>query len=155
VTGFEPLDLLQAILMVVKQLKAKAENADYVLSIENQYSRIVPNEGNKLAQKALKDVFMLKESSEWRGLGEIPMSGIQLTPAYAEFDAERRFTPAPQQVADNPQSRCGDVLTGRCKPSDCPLFGKSCTPETALGALMVSSEGACAAYYQYRREGNI
>ncbi len=155
VTGFEPLDLLQAILMVIKQLKAKAENTAYVLSIENQYSRIVPNEGNKLAQKALSEVFMLKETSEWRGLGEIPMSGIQLTPAYSEFDAELRFTPAPQKVADNPQSRCGDVLTGRCKPSDCPLFGKSCTPETALGALMVSSEGACAAYYQYRREGNI
>lgn len=151
VTGFEPLDLLTAILMVICQLKKQAQDNHAPMAVENQYSRIVPEQGNLLAQKALAEVFELKASSEWRGLGNIADSGIQLTPAYHEFDAERRFRPQPQSVADNPQARCGDVLTGRCKPADCPLFGNACTPETALGALMVSSEGACAAYYQYRR----
>ncbi|HDL7412704.1 TPA: hydrogenase formation protein HypD, partial [Yersinia enterocolitica] len=88
--------------------------------------------------------------SEWRGLGEIADSGVQLSPAYQAFDAERRFNPQQQRVADDPRSRCGDVLTGRCKPDQCPLFGGECTPDNAFGALMVSSEGACAAYHHYK-----
>lgn len=146
VTGFEPLDILQSIAMLVDQL------ADGRCEVENQYKRIVSDHGNMLALKALGDVFELKTTSEWRGLGEIAGSGVQLSKAYQSFDAELRFQIQPNQVADDPQARCGDVLTGRCKPNECALFGKRCTPQTAFGALMVSSEGACAAYYQYRRE---
>ncbi|MGQ0285932.1 hydrogenase formation protein HypD [Pasteurellaceae bacterium 22721_9_1] len=146
VTGFEPLDLLQAIVMLVEQF------VEQRCEVENQYKRIVNSKGNLLAQQALAEVFQLKASSEWRGLGEIAESGVELTAAYQRFDAERYFNAAPQQVADDPLSRCGDVLVGKCKPIDCALFGKQCTPENAYGALMVSSEGACAAYYQYRRE---
>ena len=146
ITGFEPLDILQAIVMLVQQF------VDGHCEIENQYKRIVHSEGNLLAQQAMREVFQLKKSSEWRGLGEIEESGVELTDAYKRFDAEVYFHSQPQQVADDPNSRCGDVLTGKCKPSDCPLFGTQCNPDNAYGALMVSSEGACAAYYQYRRE---
>lgn len=146
VTGFEPLDILQALAMLLAQL------SEGRCEVENQYKRIVPEQGNRIAQQALDDVFCLKESSEWRGLGEIAFSGVQIKPEYADFDAELRFKPQAQRVADDPRARCGDVLTGRCKPDACPLFGKQCTPQNAFGALMVSSEGACSAYYQYRRE---
>ena len=90
--------------------------------------------------------------SEWRGLGVIESSGVHLTPDYQRFDAETHFRPAPQQVCDDPRARCGEVLTGKCKPHQCPLFGNTCNPQTAFGALMVSSEGACAAWYQYRQQ---
>ncbi|TBM04708.1 hydrogenase formation protein HypD [Hafnia paralvei] len=145
ITGFEPLDILQALDMLVAQI------AEERCSVENQYRRIVPDHGNAIAQKVLDDVFVTKDSSEWRGLGEIAHSGVGLSPAYAQFDAELRFHPQEQKVADDPRARCGDVLTGRCKPADCPLFGEGCNPQNAFGALMVSSEGACAAFYQYRR----
>lgn len=146
ITGFEPLDILQAIVMLVGQF------VDDRCEVENQYKRIVQANGNLLAQHAMNNVFQLKASSEWRGLGEIEESGVELTPAYRQFDAESYFNSTPQQVADDPDSRCGEVLTGQCKPSDCPLFATRCNPDNAYGALMVSSEGACAAYYQYRRE---
>ncbi len=100
----------------------------------------------------MQEVFQLKKSSEWRGLGEIAESGVELTEQYAQFDAEKYFNTQVHAVADDPLARCGDVLTGKCKPSDCPLFGQKCNPDSAYGALMVSSEGACSAYYQYRRE---
>ncbi len=144
VTGFEPLDILQGLVMLLEQMVSGR------CAVENQYRRIVPDSGNLLAQQALAEVFVVKTSSEWRGLGEIADSGVQLSPAYQAFDAERRFTPQQQRVADDPRSRCGDVLTGRCKPDQCPLFGGECTPDNAFGALMVSSEGACAAYHQYK-----
>ncbi|AIN18619.1 hydrogenase formation protein HypD [Yersinia rochesterensis] len=144
VTGFEPLDILQGLVMLLEQRVSGR------CAVENQYRRIVPDNGNLLAQQALAEVFVTKERSEWRGLGEIADSGVQLSPAYQAFDAERRFTPQQQRVADDPRSRCGDVLTGRCKPDQCPLFGGECTPDNAFGALMVSSEGACAAYHQYK-----
>ncbi|CFR25413.1 hydrogenase isoenzymes formation protein [Yersinia kristensenii] len=144
VTGFEPLDILQGLVMLLEQRVSGR------CAVENQYRRIVPDNGNLLAQQALAEVFVTKERSEWRGLGEIADSGVQLSPTYQDFDAERRFTPQQQRVADDPRSRCGDVLTGRCKPDQCPLFGGECTPDNAFGALMVSSEGACAAYYLYR-----
>ncbi|MDY4594547.1 MAG: hydrogenase formation protein HypD [[Pasteurella] aerogenes] len=146
VTGFEPLDILQAIVMLVTQFVEKR------CTVENQYKRIVQRDGNRLAQSAMAEVFKLKARSEWRGLGEIEESGVELTPDYQQFDAERHFNSQPQQVADDPNSRCGDVLVGKCKPKDCPLFATTCNPDNAYGALMVSSEGACAAYYQYRRE---
>lgn len=144
--GFEPLDMLQSVLMLVEQVCAA------VCKTENQYRRVVPEEGNRRAQEAMREVFRLDGRSEWRGLGMIDASGIALTPAYAAFDAERRFHPQAHAVADDPRSRCGDVLTGRCKPHQCPLFGTGCTPHNAFGALMVSSEGACAAWYQYRHQ---
>ncbi|EMF9308714.1 hydrogenase formation protein HypD [Yersinia enterocolitica] len=144
VTGFEPLDILQGLVMLLEQMVSGR------CAVENQYRRIVPDSGNLLAQQALTEVFATKERSEWRGLGEIADSGVQLSPAYQAFDAERRFTPQQQRVADDPRSRCGGVLTGRCKPDQCPLFGGECTPDNAFGALMVSSEGACAAYHRYK-----
>ncbi|MFO6297069.1 hydrogenase formation protein HypD [Rahnella selenatireducens] len=148
VSGFEPLDMLQSVLMLVEQV------CEASCKTENQYRRIVPEEGNVLAQNAIGEVFQLSGSSEWRGLGLIEASGISLTETYSAFDAERRFSPQAQSVADDPRSRCGDVLTGRCKPHECPLFGTRCTPHNAFGALMVSSEGACAAWYQYRYQEN-
>ncbi len=145
VTGFEPLDMLQALDMLVEQLQ------DQRCEIENQYSRVVVPDGNSNALQAMAEVFTSKQESEWRGLGNIPHSGVQLTPAYRDFDAEVHFQPHATNQADPQNSRCGDVLAGRCKPTDCPLFGRDCTPDTAVGALMVSSEGACAAYYHYNR----
>ncbi|WED21729.1 hydrogenase formation protein HypD [Vibrio sp. JC009] len=147
VTGFEPLDMLQALLMVVTQLQ---ENR---CEIENQYLRVVSDHGNPNAQKAMQKVFEVKKESEWRGLGSIDNSGIQLSASYQDFDAEVYFGTEESTSTDPEGSRCGDVLSGRCKPTDCPLFAKSCTPENAIGALMVSSEGACAAYYNYRLQG--
>ncbi|MFS2222681.1 hydrogenase formation protein HypD [Pantoea sp. B65] len=146
VSGFEPLDMLQSVLMLVSQFCQQSPRT------ENQYSRVVADHGNLLAQRAMQEVFALHGDSEWRGLGIIAGSGITLTREYAAFDAEQRFRPMMQQVADDPQARCGEVLTGRCKPHQCPLFGRRCTPQNAFGALMVSSEGACAAWYQYRYE---
>lgn len=146
VAGFEPLDILQSLSMLLEQRRAGHS------TVQNQYRRVVADAGNPLAQRALAEVFVLRERSEWRGLGEIEHSGMALAADYADFDAERRFAPAQQCVADEPESRCAEVLTGRCKPTDCPLFGRRCSPQSPLGALMVSSEGACSAYYQYRRE---
>ncbi|MFT4272558.1 MAG: hydrogenase formation protein HypD [Pantoea sp.] len=146
VAGFEPMDLLQGVLMLVEQ-KIKQQSR-----VENQYKRVVPDEGNLLAQQAMREVFCLRGESEWRGLGVIAESGVQLTQAYQSYDAEVRFRPQQQQVSDDPRARCGDVLTGRCKPHQCPMFGKGCNPQNAFGALMVSSEGACAAWYQYRSQ---
>ncbi|AIR60063.1 hydrogenase formation protein HypD [Klebsiella sp. Ap-873] len=146
VAGFEPLDLLQGVLMLVEQ-KIRQRSL-----VENQYRRVVPEEGNLLAQKAISEVFTVRGEAEWRGLGVIGDSGVQLTEAYRQFDAEDHFQPKPQRVYDDPKARCGDVLTGRCKPQQCPLFGRDCNPQNAFGALMVSSEGACAAWYQYRSQ---
>lgn len=146
VTGFEPLDMLQALLMLINQLNEKR------CEIENQYSRVVVEGGNKNALQAMEEVFEIKEASEWRGLGMIEGSGIKLSNAYQEYDAEKYFKPSSHTAQDPEGSRCGEILAGRCKPIDCPLFGTACTPETAIGALMVSSEGACAAYYNYRRD---
>ncbi|ALB62564.1 [NiFe] hydrogenase metallocenter assembly protein HypD [Cronobacter condimenti 1330] len=146
VAGFEPLDLLQGVLMLVEQRLAGKSR------VENQYRRVVPDAGNPAAQRAIREVFCVEGDSEWRGLGVIRHSGVRLRAPYHTFDAEAHFAPAPQQVSDAPQARCGDVLTGRCKPAQCPLFGTRCTPENAFGALMVSSEGACAAWHQYRSE---
>ena len=146
ITGFEPLDLLQAILMLLEQLR------DGRCEIENQYKRVVKKKGNQQALAAMQEVFEPQTHSEWRGLGNIENSGIQLTREYHAFDAELKFSPEASQAKDPQGCRCGEVLTGRCKPTDCPLFGQSCTPANAIGALMVSLEGACAAYYQYRRE---
>ncbi|WP_413285355.1 hydrogenase formation protein HypD [Vibrio sp. MA40-2] len=143
VTGFEPLDMLQAILMLVTQFKQSR------CEIENQYSRVVKKQGNTQALKAMAQVFKTKQSSEWRGLGMIKKSGIKLSKNFIHFDAEHYFQPKTYTASDPQGSRCGEVLSGLCKPTDCPLFADNCIPENAIGALMVSSEGACAAYYNY------
>jgi len=144
VTGFEPLDILQGVYMCVKQLEeGRAE-------VENQYTRSVRREGNQPAQQLIREVFQIVPR-KWRGLGEIPHSGLGLRDPYAEFDAEQRFGLAEQHVEESSECISGLVLQGIKKPHDCPAFGVRCTPERPLGAPMVSSEGACAAYYRYRR----
>ncbi|MGE0022170.1 MAG: hydrogenase formation protein HypD [Hyphomicrobium sp.] len=143
VAGFEPLDVLQSIWMVLKQIKeGRAE-------IENQYARIVPEAGNSAALAALSEVYELREFFEWRGLGSIDHSGMRIREAYRAYDAEAKFVTPNIKIADPKSCQCGEVLKGAIKPWQCKVFGTSCTPEMPLGALMVSSEGACAAYYQY------
>ena len=143
ISGLEPLDILQSIWMVLKQIKeGRAE-------IENQYSRIVPDRGNSAALKAVSRVYELREFFEWRGLGSIDHSGVKLRDEYLRFDAEKKFAIPNLKIADPKSCQCGEVLKGVIKPWQCKVFGAACTPEHPLGALMVSSEGACAAYYQY------
>ena len=143
VAGFEPLDILHSIWMVLKQIK------DGRAEIENQYARIVPDGGNAEAIEAVGRVYELREYFEWRGLGSIDHSGVKLRDAYARFDAELKFAIPNLKIADPKSCQCGEVLKGVIKPWQCKVFGTACTPERPLGALMVSSEGACAAYYQY------
>jgi len=143
VAGFEPLDVLQSVWMVLKQIKeGRAE-------IENQYTRIVSEGGNHPALAAIARVYELREFFEWRGLGSIDHSGVKIRDAYACFDAERKFAVPNVKIADPKSCQCGEVLKGVLKPWQCKVFGSACTPETPLGALMVSPEGACAAYFQY------
>ena len=147
VAGFEPLDLLQAVLMVLTQIsEGRAE-------VENQYARVVPEHGNPASLAAIADVFERRPSFEWRGLGEIDFSGLRIREKYRAFDAEEKFGigygAGPRALAEPDGCACGQVMTGRIKPLQCPQFGRGCTPDTPLGALMVSSEGACAAYWQY------
>lgn len=143
VAGFEPLDILQSIWMVLKQIR------DGRAEVENQYARIVPEAGNAAALAAVGRVYELREFFEWRGLGSIDHSGVRLRPAYGRFDAEKRFSLPNVTIADPLACQCGEVLKGVIKPWQCKMFGTACNPETPLGALMVSSEGACAAHYQY------
>jgi hydrogenase expression/formation protein HypD len=143
ISGFEPLDILQSIWMVLKQLdQGRCE-------VENQYNRIVPPAGNAAALRAVAEVYELREFFEWRGLGSIDYSGVRIRERYARFDAERKFAIPNARIADPKACQCGEVLKGVIKPWQCKVFGTACTPERPLGALMVSSEGACAAYYQY------
>ncbi|HEY1253235.1 MAG TPA: hydrogenase formation protein HypD [Terracidiphilus sp.] len=144
VTGFEPLDLLEGIRRCVMQLEAGHHE------VENAYERIVKFEGNQGAQKLLAEVFEVADRA-WRGIGVIPKSGWRLSAAYRAFDAEERFHISGIHTAESPLCRSGDVLRGVIKPSECAAFGKQCTPRHPLGATMVSSEGACAAYYNYGR----
>jgi hydrogenase expression/formation protein HypD len=143
VSGFEPLDLLQSIVMLLRQL------GEGRTDVENQYTRVVPWEGNRAALAAMAEVFELRPYFEWRGLGFISQSALRLREAYAPWDAERVFSVAGVRVTDPKAAQCGEVLKGVLKPVQCKLFGKECTPEHPIGALMVSSEGSCAAYYNY------
>lgn len=144
VTGFEPLDILQGIYMLVRQLESgRAE-------VENQYARCVRREGNQPAQQLVSEVFQVV-ARKWRGIGEIPHSGLGLRERYRAFDAEQRFGLAGYGVEESGLCISGEILRGVTKPTACPAFGAACTPEHPLGATMVSSEGACAAYYRYRR----
>ena len=144
VTGFEPLDILQGVLMCIQQLEQGRHE------VENQYARAVRNDGNEPARKIIREVFRVIPR-KWRGVGEIPHSGLGLADAYAEFDAETRFGFSDYHVEESGECISGLILQGIKRPYECPAFGKRCTPEKPLGATMVSNEGACAAYYRYRR----
>jgi len=145
IAGFEPLDVMQAIRMLVRQVnEGRAE-------VENEFSRAVTRDGNLKAQRLVSEVFELRRSFEWRGLGEVPYSALQIRPRFAEFDAERRYTLTYLPVPDNRACECGAILRGVKKPQDCKIFGTVCTPENPMGSCMVSSEGACAAHYTYGR----
>ncbi len=147
VTGFEPLDILQGVYMCLKQLEeGRAE-------VENQYSRSVQRDGNPSAKKIIDEVFTITDR-KWRGIGEIPNSGLELSDEYKDFDAELRFEVASYTAEEPSECISGLVLQGVKEPSECPAFGNRCNPEHPLGATMVSSEGACAAYYRYRGPGN-
>ncbi len=145
IAGFEPLDILQAIEMILRQIAgARCE-------VENQYKRVVPWEGNLRALEVMADVFELRPHFEWRGLGFISHSGLKLSDRYADLDAEVRFSVPGVRVADPKACQCGEVLKGVIKPWECKVFGTACTPERPIGTCMVSSEGACAAYYNFGR----
>lgn len=145
VSGFEPLDVLQSVVMLLEQIVAgRAE-------VQNQYRRLVSDKGNPAAMMAIEQVFELREHFEWRGLGSIEQSGLRFKEAFAKFDAEKRLSVPALRVEDPKACQCGEVLQGRIEPWECKVFGTSCRPETPIGACMVSSEGACAAYYNYGR----
>ncbi len=143
VSGFEPLDVLQSIVLLLQQLNAGE------CRVENQYKRVVPWEGNRAALSAMAEVFELRPYFEWRGMGFISQSALSLRPEYADWDAEQRFNIPGVRVTDPKAAQCGEVLKGVLKPAQCKLFAKECTPERPVGALMVSSEGSCAAYFNY------
>jgi hydrogenase expression/formation protein HypD len=145
ISGFEPLDILQSIYMLLAQL------ATGRCEVENQYKRVVPWDGNPRALEVMAEVFELRPHFEWRGLGFISQSGLKLSAAYAELDAERRYAIPGVRVADPKACQCGEVLKGVIKPWECKVFGTACTPERPIGTCMVSPEGACAAYYSYGR----
>jgi hydrogenase expression/formation protein HypD len=149
IAGFEPLDVMQAILMLVRQVnEGRAE-------VENEFIRAVGRHGNTGAQALMDEVFELRPSFEWRGLGEVPLSALRIRPAFARYDAEVRFDLEYQAVPDNKACECGAILRGQKKPTDCRLFGTVCTPENPMGSCMVSNEGACAAHYAYGRYKDI
>jgi len=143
VSGFEPLDLLQSMVMLLRQLRAGEAK------VENQYKRAVPWEGNRAALAAMAEVFQLRPYFEWRGMGFISQSALRINERYAAWDAEQRFSVPGVRVTDPKAAQCGEVLKGVLKPPQCKLFGRECTPEQPVGALMVSSEGSCAAHYNY------
>ncbi|BAY36464.1 hydrogenase expression/formation protein HypD [Nostoc sp. NIES-2111] len=145
VSGFEPLDILQSIWMLLQQI---VENR---CEVENQYNRLVQKSGNQIALEAMNQVFAVRDTFAWRGLDEIPYSGLKIRDEYAQFDAELKFTIFNRKVADHKACQCGEILKGVLKPWQCKVFGTACTPETPIGTCMVSSEGACAAYYKYGR----
>ncbi len=149
IAGFEPLDVMQAILMLVRQVNEGRAH------VENEFTRAVDRDGNLAAQQKVSEVFELRPSFEWRGLGEVPYSALKIRPAFAEFDAERRFDVGYTPVADNKACECGAILRGVKKPTDCKIFGTVCMPENPIGSCMVSSEGACAAHYAYGRFKDI
>ena len=149
IAGFEPLDVMQAILMLVRQVnEGRAE-------VENEFVRAVDRHGNLAAQGLMDAVFELRPSFEWRGLGEVAHSALKIRPALARFDAEVRFGLSYQPVPDHKACECGPILRGQKKPIDCKLFGTVCTPENPMGSCMVSNEGACAAHYAYGRYKDI
>jgi len=149
IAGFEPLDVMQAVLMLVKQVNEGRA------VVENEFSRAVTRDGNLKAQNIVSELFELRRSFEWRGLNEVPYSALRIRKEFARFDAERRFAIDYQTVPDNKACECGAILRGVKRPQDCKIFGTVCTPENPVGSCMVSSEGACAAHYTYGRYKDI
>ncbi len=145
IAGFEPLDVMQAILMLVRQLNTRRS------CVENQFTRGVTRDGNTKAQRLVAEVFELRANFEWRGLGDLPYSGLRIKSAFGAFDAERRFAVKVQTAPENAACQCPAIIRGVKKPTDCALFAAACTPRNPIGSCMVSAEGACAAYYKYRR----
>jgi hydrogenase expression/formation protein HypD len=145
IAGFEPLDVMQAVRMLVRQLNAGRA------CVENQFTRGVTRDGNRKAQQLVAEVFELRQSFEWRGLGELPYSGLRIKAKYSDWDAERRFGMKCLPVRENAACQCAAIIRGIKKPTDCAIFGTACTPREPIGSCMVSAEGACAAYYKYRR----
>ena len=149
IAGFEPLDVMQAILMLVRQVnEGRCE-------VENEFSRAVTRDGNAKAQNLVSELFELRRAFEWRGLGDVPYSALAIRAEYAAWDAEKKFDLQTKKVADNKACECGAILRGVKHPRDCKLFGTVCTPENPVGSCMVSSEGACAAHYSYGRYKEI
>src|SRR5262245_2307923 len=149
VSGFEPLDVLQAVYLVIKQIvEGRAE-------VENQYGRVVERDGNRKSLEAIREVFEPRDYFEWRGLGSIAHSGLKLRSKYAAFNAELKYRAPGLRVADPKACQCGEILKGVKKPWECKVFGTACTPETPIGSCMVSSEGACAAYYNFGRLSKV
>jgi len=149
IAGFEPLDVMQAVLMLIGQVnEGRAE-------VENEFTRGVTRAGNLIAQAKMAEVFELRESFEWRGLGQLPSSALRIRPAYGRFDAERCFALAHRSIPDNKGCECAAILRGALRPTDCKLFGTVCRPDHPVGSCMVSSEGACAAHYSYGRFKDI
>jgi hydrogenase expression/formation protein HypD len=146
VSAFEPVDLLQAMAMLLRQ------RAEGRCEVENQYTRVVRPEGNARALAAIDETMELRDEFEWRGLGTLPRSALRIRPAFAAWDAEQLYTVPGVRLEDPKACRCGEVLTGQIKPWECGVFGTACTPERPLGTCMVSSEGACAAFYAYGRQ---
>lgn len=149
IAGFEPLDVMQSILMLVRQVNEGRHD------IENEFSRAVTRDGNRKAQALVEAVFELRPQYEWRGLGSLPDSALRIRPEFAAWDAEARFGLDYAPVADHKSCECGTILRGEKRPADCKLFGTACTPETPMGSCMVSSEGACAAHFNYGRFRDI
>lgn len=145
IAGFEPLDVMQAILMLIRQINSGRA------VVENEFTRAVMREGNMKAQSLVAEVFELRRTFEWRGLGWVPYSALKIKSTYADFDAERRFQISELSIPDNKACECGAILRGVKQPRDCKIFGTVCTPDNPIGSCMVSSEGACAAYYRYGR----
>jgi len=145
IAGFEPLDVMQAILMLLRQLNAGRA------CVENEFTRGVSRDGNAKAQRLVAEVFELRPSFEWRGLGDLPYSGLRIKAQFGAFDAERRFLIETKTARENAACQCPAIIRGIKKPPDCALFGSVCTPRSPIGSCMVSAEGACAAYYKYRR----
>jgi hydrogenase expression/formation protein HypD len=145
ISGFEPLDVMQSVHMLIKQINAS------VARVENQFTRGVTRHGNAKARAIMADVFEVREAFEWRGLGELPHSGLRIKSKYQRFDAEHRFEIRTKHATENAACQCPAIIRGVKKPTDCSIFGTTCTPRSPIGACMVSSEGACAAHYKYRR----
>ncbi len=146
IAGFEPLDVMQSVLMLITQVNAGRAQ------VENQYTRVVTRHGNRKAQAMVAEVFALRDKFEWRGLGSVPRSALQIRDEFGGFDAEKRFSISQKQSREVKSCECPAVLRGVMKPTECKLFGTTCTPDNPMGACMVSSEGACAAYYSYGRQ---
>ena len=145
IAGFEPLDVMQSALMLIRQLN------DGRCEVENEYTRVVTRDGNRKAQELVAEVFELRRVFEWRGLGTVPYSALRIRSGYSDFDAETRFDIPEVKAADVKGCECPAILRGAKRPTDCKLFGTVCTPENPMGSCMVSSEGACAAYWSYGR----